>query len=600
MKKVVLLGMPNSGKSTLFNELTGLHSRIVNYPGSTVDVMYGRWGPFDLWDLPGVYSLNPVTDDERLALSELQNAQMILVVIDLTQLHRQAQLIQEVIQLNRPFCVVFTMSDLVEQLGVSFPLDEWVKRFGIPAFFKKDLLRHDGPLLIQNVLSLSESHPIHPTNPTKSVTLNPKAFQEWSDHFIKKMAAGTERWSLRWDRLVLHPVWGLLIFFLSVWILFATAFWLSQPFSSGIEQISDRLKEILLALLGGDGNTWVTLFFQQAFFPGLKGFLTFVPQIFFLFLVLHIYEGSGYLARASLIMDRIFRKFGISGRSFVPLMSGYGCAIPAILATRSLASQSEKTIVRWMLPLLTCSARVPIFVMIVEVLFASKSAFFKAAALAVFYVLSFFVGMFAGSVVHKFLQKHKHSRKADFSFLAIELPWYRRPSILVVAKTALLKSWDFVRRAGPIIFVTCVIIFSLSVLPIRDGVTNGMAVHDSYLGRLARFVEPMFQPMGVDGDMGIALLASFVAREVFVSTLASIKGVLEEDLAALGQTLNPSQALALGVFFLVALQCASTIVMLIKEGHGWYSTVLQVLLYNLSAYGLAVVVYHIAELFSGH
>jgi len=571
---LTLVGSPNTGKSTFFNQLTGLSATVMNYPGSTVDLHHSKIGSIEIWDTPGIYSLKAQSEDERLTLKQIQRSDLLALVLDVTQLPRQIELLRQIHELGKPFIIILTMVDLLEKLNISFDVKRWSQITKVPTFYNSQFQLH---LLEQSYASMV-------------MEKNAIDFENLKNFVIqlqKPLVRGLSHWSLRWDQYVLHPVIGLITFVLIMFILFSSIFWFADPLVAGIEWgFATLARQVTEA-----PHFWGQEFLSQAVLPGISSFVVFVPQIFILFFLLNVLEGSGYLARAAFIADSVLLKIGLSGRAFVPLLSGFACAIPALMASRNLSSSKERAITRWIVPLLTCSARIPVFTLLVGTIFKSYGAGVKALGLMGLYVFSLIPAAISAKILNRFFDSIQH--KQTPSLLALDMPWYRSPSIRLALVTSIQKSVLFVRRAGPTIFILSVGIYLLSTYPKSND--SEIVITESYLGQVAHFLEPVFKPMGLDGETGIAILAAFAAREVFVSTLAMIKSLEESDQVALCKVFNIPQALSLMFFFTVALQCLSTVALQAKESGSWKMALAQLGVFNLVAYLGAVLIYQIAH-----
>jgi ferrous iron transport protein B len=378
-------------------------------------------------------------------------------------------------------------------------------------------------------------------------------------------------------------------FALVMFVLFTSIFWFSDPLSSGLETIFIWIAEQVTRA----PHFWGQELLSQAVLPGISSFLVFVPQILILFFLLSLLEGSGYLARAAFIADSVLLRFGLSGRAFVPLLSGFACAIPALMAARNLSSHRERMITRWIVPLLTCSARIPVFTLLIETLFKPYGAEVKAIGLMGLYLFSLIPAAITAKVLNRFFDQSQSLQTS--SFLALDMPWYRLPHLKLALMNSVQKSILFVRRAGPTIFILSVGIYLLSTFPKPQVEGHNVLITESYLGQVANFLEPVFKPMGLDGETGVAILAAFVAREVFVSTLAMVRSVEESDQVALSEVFNMSQALSLMFFFMVALQCLSTVALQAKESGSWRMALSQLVIFNSIAYLGAIFIYQISQ-----
>ncbi|MES3039348.1 MAG: ferrous iron transporter B, partial [Bdellovibrionota bacterium] len=440
-KSIALVGSPNSGKTTLYNWLTASSFKTVNYPGATVEYSLGQlanhlhpWydNTLQVMDTPGTYSLHPKSADEVVTLKSIyENPQVgrveaILVVVDATQMDRHLVLAQQVKETGFPMMIVITMADLLRKKQIELDLESLQAHFQCPIVMFDGIMGAGLKEIVQELKDLDVRN--IPTKPyvwdeaqqeakIKSMeALATKALQKKPDarERIKQLSLTTEKL----DRIFLHPVLGLVIFFLVMFGVFSGLFWIAAPFMDAIdtgfsflgEQLTANFPEGLLAD-----------FLANGLIASLGGVLIFIPQIFILFFLIGALEGSGYLARAATLIDRPFSKSGLSGRSFVPLLSGFACAIPALMATRNIPSQRDRWITNFIIPLMTCSARLPVYALLLTFLFHGQSAWKPGFALALLYMAALFVGAIAALILNKFLPK------GTTSLFMMELPIYRRP-----------------------------------------------------------------------------------------------------------------------------------------------------------------------------
>lgn len=598
MKNIILLGAPNAGKSSVFNALTHLKAKTVNYPGSTVDFLIGSWNQAKVIDTPGIYCLDPLSDDEKLTCQILQgkspigNIDSFIVVVDVTQIKRQIALVHQLKKMNKPFVVIFTMKDFIERLDLKIDTQALSRAIGVPTFLVTSAHLSKDQELQKDIWTALNSWPAE----SVKNDVDERLLGQILEGYQKGLSQGVEHWSLRMDRWLLHPILGVLFFMVIMLGLFSSIFWVADPMIGWIEAGIELLAESIHQL----PDFWSKGFLTSAVLPGFGAFLVFIPQIFTLFLLMQFLEASGYLARAALMLDALLMKFGMSGRAFVPLLSGFACAIPASMAARNLSNARERRIVRWVLPLLTCSARIPVFVIFVSLMLPEGSALARGLVLFGFYILSLLVAAFAAWVIHRLLSQELEDGVSS-SWLMLDLPWYRRPSIGAVAWQAGVRSWQFVTRAGPVIFILSLMIWLLSSYPKTES-GEAPELASSYIGQAGLILDPVFEPMGGDWRTGVGILAAFAAREVFVSTLATLFGMEEEGGAFLetlkGATRKDGQLLfsvpsiwALVIFFIIALQCLSTVAVQASETRSWSFALLQLGVFNLAAYILAILVY---------
>lgn len=609
---IALVGSPNSGKTTLYNWLTGSKFKTVNYPGATVEYSQGRFASHlnadvGAIDTPGVYSLFPKSADEEVTLQVLHEHPELtaaLVVVDGTQLERHLQIALQVRETGIPFAVVVTMADLLKKQGIELDLKALETSLGVPVRPFEGLL---GGGLLELVDVLKTMPAVRPTVRDLDHARLRNQIAE-SHALAKKVLAKTDNAQLRltrlaartrqFDRWLLHPWMGLVIFVLIMAALFSSIYWVAAPFMDWIDGgfswlagfVHERAPEGL-----------VTDFVADGLVASFGAILVFVPQIFILFLGIGFLEASGYLARAATLIDKPFSKVGLTGRSYVPILSGFSCAVPALMAARNISSKRDRLITQFVIPLMSCSARLPVYAILLAFVFPGENAWKVGLALTALYFFALVVGAVAAAILNRLIPKDKAS------LLLMELPLYRRPRWGVVARQAFTKTGSYVTRAGPIIFTIAVAMWFGAQFPHRDGVTKQAQLEQSYVGRLGHLIEPVVAPMGVDWRVGVGLISAFAAREVFVSTMAVTFNITDEDDDARDQSLlqqmqeatrfdgkkvfTVASVAGLIVFFMIALQCMSTFAMAQRESGKWSFAIAQLVIFNVVAYVLAVGIY---------
>lgn len=609
IQSLVLVGPPNAGKTTLFNWITNSRYRAVNYPGSTVDCLKGqshaRYGrPLTVVDSPGIYGLEGDSPDEEVTIRLLKHDRKLgrldaaVVCVDATQLERHLPLVFQVQALGWPVVVALTMHDLERTSGIEIDLDHLKKLIGVP------VIRIDGRLglgveeLIREARDLSLACPV-PEKMDQSAVLKKTRNMVAKISTHKVLASSPLEKTVRLDQWLLHPVWGIVAFLSITMALFTAVFWLADPLMSFVDGGFSALGFFIHEGLGG---TLLADFLADGIVASFGAVLVFVPQILILFLLLGVLEDSGYLARAATLIDRPLAAVGLSGRSFVPLLSAYACAVPAIMAARTIRSARERWIAISVIPLMSCSARLPVYALLLTFLFSGDAAWKGGLALALIYLGSMVIGALAAAVLDRLVKG-----KGDSSFL-LELPIYRAPQWKVVSRNAILRTQSYVKRAGPVIFVLAMVLWFATNFPRPEaGESVAEATQTSYAGQAGQWIEPVFEPMGVDWRVGFGLISAFAAREVFVSAMALVFGVTTEGeegtiRSALIDRMRAAKlpdgapvftlasVLGLIVFFMIALQCTSTTAVAGRETGSWRFAVTQVVVLNLVAYVLSVLV----------
>lgn len=605
---VALVGAPNSGKTTLYNWLTGSQAKAVNYPGSTVDYMKGElaqhWKKSQAFvlDTPGTYSLQAKSEDEmvtqKIILRQNPDAlpDHVVVVLDGTQLARHLVLAEQVRETGLSMVLAITMADLLRSQDISLNLEPLRQHFRCP------VLLVDGRLGggIQDLAGVFSQNKNEISTPEVKAWTGAEQDEKtrWAEDLARKVFQKSEVripeiWNrtMKWDRLFLHPVFGSLAFFVIMTALFTSIYSLAAPLMDQVEGLFTWLSEVVLVL---NPESLVVDFLANGIIASFGAVLIFVPQIFILFLGMGFLESSGYLARAATLIDKPFSKIGLSGRSFVPFLSGYACAVPALMAARNISSSRERWIARFIIPLLSCSARLPVYGILLAFLFSKSAPWIPGLVLAAIYIGSMLVSALASGILNKILPQDKKS------FFLLELPLYRKPLLKVMLNQAWMKTKSFIQRAGPVIFVLTVVLWVGTTFPHHQA-SDAEKIQTSYLGQLGQKIEPVFEPMGLDWRGGIGLLAAFAAREVFVSTLAVVYNVADADseaglLNAMSQAklsdgtpvFTVASSVGLILFFMVALQCLSTVGMMIRESNSYQVALIQLVAFNLFAYVLAV------------
>lgn len=601
-----IVGPPNSGKSTLFNRLTGLRQKVANYPGVTVEQRLGklrlaRDHEVTLIDLPGIYSLTPCSEDERVAqrvltgrMPGLPAPDAVIVVLDSNSLSRHLMAAAPVLALGLPALVVLNMSDELRSRGGQVDVAALSEHLGAPVALIS-ASRGEGLGAVYDFLQGR----LPPTSPRidRALLSDVPRCRLWAQHLGARAwrPPAPSVWTQRLDGVLLHPVLGPVIFLAVVVAVFQSIFVLARP-----------LMDALQALINLSGG-WVGEVVSQpalrsllvdGVWRGVGSVVVFLPQILLLFLLLGILEDSGYLARAALIADRTMARVGLQGKSFIPLISAYACAVPAILATRTIENRRDRIATILIAPLMTCSARLPVYTLIIAAFLPERPLLgplvgTRAAALLGLYVLGFLAAVATARLLKSSILK---SERTPF---VLEMPPYRWPTLRSLALRLVDRAQIFLRRAGTIILSVAVLLWGLANLPLHEG--RRPPIQESYAAALGRAVEPVIRPLGFDWKIGVGLISSLAAREVIVSTLGAIHG-LEGDAAsadlqqALRRDLSPASALALLVFFAFAMQCISTIAVVRRETGGWKWPLIQFVYLQTLAYSAAFLAYRLAIL----
>jgi ferrous iron transport protein B len=578
-----------------------------------------RWGiDVAIADTPGTYSLFAKSYDEKIAVDSLYShpefgpTSLVVAVVDCNQLARHLYLVAQLKEAGFPMVVALTNTDVLHERGFGVRVDRLEEKWGC-AFVPLNAQSGEGVAdLISEMKRKHKSLGAEKSNPalrkleTWPKALAEKRFQQLSQwisansiiepHSAPRGRDAVER-TRQWDRVVLHPFFGFVIFFTIMAALFTSIFWLAAPLMDVIDSSFGALAEWVAASIP---HPLVSDFVANGGVAGVGAVLVFVPQIFILFLGIGWLEDSGYLARAASLVDRPLSKIGLNGRSFVPLLSGYACAIPAMMAARTINSRKEKLLTLFIIPLMSCSARLPVYALFLAYLFRDAPAWMGGVALAVIYFASFVVGAIFSGIASRLLKIQ------ESSFFLLELPLYRRPLLRATLRSSFNRVQSYVMKAGPIIFALSLVIWGACTFPHYKIEDPSERLAQSYAADLGRFIEPAMEPMGADWRVGIGLISAFAAREVFVSSLAVIFRITAEDdegiqeglLATMDEAVNAKgekifdSATVVGLifFFMVALQCMATFGVARREFGSWRWAVLQLVAFNLAAYGGAVVI----------
>jgi ferrous iron transport protein B len=593
--EILLIGKPNSGKSLLFNRLTGLNHKVANFPGVTVQVKSGAWNEFQLLDFPGSYSLNPLTQDEEVAVakfrSELKKSQVALVlcVLDATSLERSLffglQALKLAQETDKKIIYILNMMDEIRDNGLSVDAAGLSRELGtpvIPVSAKTQAgLGELYKVVEENIRYPSESYPAVAGVTAKKLT---QQYGPKSDVLIKKIN--------RLDRIFLSTFFGGIIFLAIMLFLFQSIFAWAAP-----------LMDLVEGAVTGSGNFVSSYmsegilrdFVVEALFSGVGTFLVFVPQIFILTFIIGLMEDSGYLSRVAIICHRPLRFFGLTGKSFIPFLSGHACAIPAMYAARMIESPKKRMVTLLTIPLISCSARLPIYALFIAALIPANHYLGGLLSLQGLVFFSLFILGYVVALAVSSLYSHViYKSKSDAPFV-LELSPYRIPLLRPLLQRSVRSSWDFLYSAGPVIFVVVIVVWVLGYFPYGSG-----HLEESWLAAMGHWMEPVVRPFGLDWRYGVAILSSFIAREVFVGTLGTFYGLqsvgdnvngLAERIRMEGVTV--ASGVALLVFYVVALQCVSTLATLRRETGSRWIPVGVFIFYTLLAYVLAYITYQL-------
>ncbi|MBV6495216.1 MAG: ferrous iron transport protein B [Acidobacteria bacterium ACB1] len=643
---IALAGNPNAGKTTLFNALTGLKQKVANYPGVTVERKTGRWqlngSGADLIDLPGLYSLDATSLDEQIARSVITGEQkgvrrpdVVVAVVDATNLERNLYLVTQLFDYKVPVVIALTMIDVFEKQDHEINIAKLSQLLKVPVVAINAKSGRGIKELAKEVHKAAEkgesSAPVF-NDVDETSGPHAKIFARYS--FISKAVQESTRHndtsklriSSKIDKVLTHKFFGLVILVAVLLVVFQAIFsWATVPMDlleQGFGGLSALVKENMPPGI-------LTDLISDGIIAGVGGVVVFLPQILLLFLFISLLEDTGYMARAAFLMDKLMSKVGLHGKAFLPLVSSFACAIPGIMATRTIENRRDRFATIMVAPFMSCSARLPVYTLMIAAFFAGQTIFGFISVAAVLMLAMYSLGI-AVAVVVAFILKRTVLKAPPPPFL-MELPEYRVPNLRTVLQNMFTRAWLFLKRAGTVILAISILLWALmyfprdlSPAPAADASTTQAAVVEtgsepaedvvkeseqlkhSFAGMLGHTIEPVIRPLGFDWKIGVALIASFAAREVLVSTLSIIYNV-GKDADAESTTLvsairdakgddgkpiwTPLTALTLMVFFVLAMQCMSTLAVVRRETNSWIWPIFMFSYMTVIAYTAAFLTY---------
>ncbi len=654
---IALAGNPNAGKTTLFNALTGLKQKVANYPGVTVERKEGVWklgeNTARLIDLPGLYSLDVTSIDEEIAhdvltgkITNLPKPDVVVAAVDATNIERNLYLVTQLLEYNIPVVIALTMVDLAEKQSLEIDVPKLSELLQIPVVAVKAAQKQGIAELTEKTLKAAKNHQI-PRLPwltenefiaveneedihlslTDDAAANRKIFARYNfisevyQESVKAVETTERSISDKIDAVLTHKVFGLVILVAILLLVFQTIFsWAELPMNlleSGFGVLGDFVRSAMPEGI-------LTDLLVDGIIAGVGGVLVFLPQILLLFLFITILEDTGYMSRAAFLLDKVMSKFGLHGKAFLPLMSSFACAIPGIMAARTIENPKDRLATILIAPFMSCSARLPVYTLMIATFFAGRTVFGFLSLGAVLMLAMYSLGIIVAIIV-AFILKRTLLKSPPPPFV-MELPPYRLPNFRTVFQNMFQRAGLFLKRAGTVILAISILLWALTYFPrssqpaaVSNQETTQTATNDdasktsdaeqlqnSYAGKLGHFIEPVIKPLGFDWKIGVALIASFAAREVLVSTLSIIYNV-GKDADAESETLKgaikdaknddgsavwtPLTALTLMVFFVLAMQCMSTVAIVRRETNSWAWTLFMVGYMTGLAYLAAFITY---------
>ena len=676
--RIALVGNPNSGKTTLFNALTGLRYKVANYPGVTVEKREGsgelpQHGRVTFLDLPGIYSLTGSSPDELVASNVITGVQrgesvpdLMLAVVDASNLERNLFLVSELIDTEVPFVIALNMVDMASQVGFSVFPELLSRELGVSVipivasrsrgiddlksalrdqhakgkntiqplrWLESDSVLRSEALALGRIalpeasetrailrgLALLSSRLDAPDQKSRTalalaqerlrsshidaLSEEANARYRWIHGIVQRTSRQAPHQGGRMrellDNLIVHPIWGMLLFGVIMLAMFQAIFsWASAP----MEWI-DAAVSALGSLAGEHLSDGVLKsFVVDGLIAGVGSVLVFVPQIMILFGLLSILEDTGYLARAAFLMDRVMRRFGLQGRSFIPMLSSFACAIPGIMSTRIIPSRADRLATIMVAPLMSCSARLPVYTVLIAAFIPQQTVlgFLSLPGLVLFCMYS--LGIIAAAVV-AFILKRSLLRREP-AFFVMEMPPFRRPSVRLILRAMWDRALLFVKSAGTVILACSIVLWFLASFPKPPPNFSGNPVEISYAGQLGHLIEPLVRPLGFGWELAVGIIASFAAREVFVSAMATVYNLSDQSDAAISLTQSfkaraadgtfpLAAALSLLVFYVFACMCMSTLAVCRRETGSWRWTAGMFLYMTGLAYVAALVTYQL-------
>lgn len=655
-KQILLVGNPNVGKSTVFNALSNKKQKTGNYAGVTVSSHSGNYSykneEIEIVDLPGSYSIYPSSEDEaifsKFLIDGQKNYSGVVYILEALSIKRGLLLFQQIQDLGIPMILVLNQIDQAERRGIHIDVEKLSQALNIKviqtnakeqigieaikeAVFTNDFVTSEKqsfeiPAEHKNLLDKNSENEyqswinftLGKNSDSESKNIVPKRLQVQETvrryqnvdkilaDVITKKAQFKELLTEKLDKVLVHKFWGYVVFLFILLIIFQCVYFLAEYPMNWIDEAFAWLSSFAGEHLPeGPINSLVS----QGIVPGLGGIIIFAPQIGILLYFLYLLEDSGYMARVVFLMDRILRPFGLNGKSIVPLVSGTACAIPAVISTRNIENLKERLLTILVTPFMTCSARLPVYSIIIGLIISDATIFgiqYKALVLLGMYLLGFFVALLSAAILKNFIKEDGKT------YLVMDLPTYKKPLFGYDFKLVLGKVWDFITGAGKIIFIVSIIIWVLSYFGPKQNpnemVASDVHLDHSYLAKMGKAIEPAIAPLGYDWKMGVGILTSFVAREVFVGTMSTLYSLdddapegkvidkMRHDIKPNGEKVfNFATGVSVLLFYAFAMQCVSTLAVVYRETKSWKWTGFQVAMMTGLAYFVSLIAYQILK-----
>lgn len=611
MLKVALVGNPNCGKTSLFNQLTGAKQKVGNYAGVTVERKEGFFSlasgqQVRILDLPGTYSLNASSPDEEVTrrvcmgeITEEAHQDAFLLIVDATNLKLNLKLVLEMIALNRPVLLVLNMMDEARRRGININVQKLSERLGVPVV-ETVATRRSG---VENLISaLQQGQYDLPHLELNTLNLNEQQHGQQIEAILADVMSFADAEDKRTDFLdgiFLHPVFGLITLTVLMFIIFQAVFAWAEPFIGWIEEFFGWLGEKAGEMLG-DGL--LSSLVVDGFINGAGSVVVFLPQIIILFFFILMLEESGYLPRAAFLLDKLMFKAGLSGRSFIPLLSSFACAVPGVMAARTISDPRDRLTTIMVAPLMTCSARLPVYTLLIGAFIPDENVMgvFNLQGLVLF---GLYMGGIVSALIVAFVMKLLRKDKSQH-LLMMELPSYRFPNLQSVAIGLLERTKIFLKRVGTIIFALVVILWFLCTFPQPPENATMPAIDYSFAGMLGHLLQPIFAPIGFNWQIAIALIPAMAAREVVIAALGTVYSLSGADDDAIAEGLSSlitqgdlawsfATGISLLVWFIYAPHCLSTLATVKRETQSWKITGIMTLYLFALAYIMSLLAYQI-------